>query len=414
MDFSRVICYHYSNMKSLSYDSEVFLRGVEDIITKEELRSLIQNGKRLRIKLGIDATGDLHIGHAVSLWKIRQLQEVGHKAVILIGDITTQIGDPTGKAKTRSILSTQEISQKTRRIIKSLKKILLTNSGVFELRKSSEWYGKMKAPEFIGLLSNITHSRLIERDMFKKRIAEHSEIHMHELIYPILQGYDSVMLKSDLTIIGSDQLLNEHLGRALQEKFGQKPQIIVACKILPGIDGGEKMSKSTGNFIGIEDDPSEKFGKAMRIPDRLIIPYLEVYSDVPLEQIKKLEQALTKGENPKNIKIFLAAALMHRDHAERKAEYTKKQFLRIFSKKELLEIPEVKLLKGDYPILDLLVKLNFIPSRAEGRRLIAQGAVEVDNRVLNRTDEIISITKELTVKVGKRKFIKAVPIDITL
>lgn len=396
-------------MKILSSDSEIFVRGVDDVVTGQELKNIIKSGKQLRIKLGIDATGDLHIGHAVSLWKIRKLQEYGHKAVILLGDVTTQIGDPTGRSKTRSVLSKQEISRNIQKAQKSLKKILLTDSRVFELRKSSEWYGKMKAPEFISLLSRVTHARLIERDMFQKRIAEHSEIHMHELIYPVLQGYDSVMLKSDLTIIGSDQLFNEHMGRMLQEQFGQKPQIIIACKILPGLDGGEKMSKSVGNFIGIQDTPEEKFGKAMRIPDNLIIPYLEVYTDMPLSEVRAAEKLLMKGENPRDLKLNFAEELVRRYHGAFLAGEEKNKFLNLFSRKELSDIPRIKFLKGTYVALELLEKIKFIPSRSEGRRLIAQRAVEIDGKILSRPDEPIVLQKELTVRVGKRKFAKLIP-----
>ena len=395
-------------LKSTSLNLEVFTRGVEDIITREELSRLLSSKKQLRIKHGIDATGELHIGHAVSLWKLRALQEMGHKAVILLGDITTQIGDPTGRSKSRPVLSKKEISQNLSRIIESLKKVLLTNSRVFEIHRSSEWYGKMKVPDFIKLLSLVTHARLIEREMFRKRMAQGAEIFVHELIYPVLQGYDSVMLKSDATIIGSDQIFNEHIGRMLQERFGQKPQVIITCKILPGLEGGEKMSKSAGNFIGIEDAPDEKLGKAMRILDELIIPYLEIYTDTPTGEVKKIEAALARKENPRDIKLFFAEALVRRYHGEKIAKEAKNKFLRMFSKKETADIPLVKVGKKNYLVLELLETLKFISSRAEGRRLISQRAVKIDNTIITRADEAVLLGGEMVVRVGKRKFTRVI------
>lgn len=384
---------------------EIFTRGVQEIITAGELENLLSSERPLRIKHGIDATAaDLHIGHATNLWKLRKLQEAGHKAVILLGDVTTEIGDPTGRSKTRPILNRIEIQKNIRAIEKVVKKILLTAPRLLEIRKSSEWYGKMKTRDILSLLSMVTHARLIERDMFERRIRAGDEIFMHELIYPILQGYDSVALRADLTIIGSDQIFNEHMGRFLQEKFGQRPQVIVALKLIPGIDGGEKMSKSLGNYIGLSDTPADKFGKAMRILDSLIIPYLEIYTDISQGEIDQWIKKLKEGTNPRDAKLFLAESLVARYHSTRAAGAERERFLKIFSRKEFTDIPVVTLTHKTYNPLDLLLDLKFAASRSEARRLISQGAVEVDGRTVKDLHDKVDVGENTLVQVGKRKF----------
>ena len=393
-------------MKSLNLNSEIFDRGVEDIVTEDELFSLLKSGRKLRVKHGIDATSpDLHVGHAANLWKIRELQEAGHKAVILLGDVTTQIGDPTGKAKTRPVLSLAEISKNIKSIESQLKKILRVTPSLFELRRSSEWYDKLSTPAFLKLLSMITHARLVERDMFQKRIKEGGEIHENEVVYPVLQGYDSVMLKSDLTVIGSDQLFNEHMGRHFQEKFGMRPQVIMTLKILPGLDGGEKMSKSLGNNISLLDSPKDKFGKAMRVLDSLIIRYLESYTDVPTEEISAWEKSVTEGENPMKAKLFFAEALVRRYHGAETGRKERKRFVGLYSKKDMSSFLFVALEPGKYHILDLLQKLDLAPSRAEARRLLEQRAVDKNGKTL----DVIgyeSISKGDVIQVGKRRVVK--------
>ncbi len=390
-------------MAKLNLKSEVFSRGVEDIITREELAKLLAEGRKLRIKHGIDLTApDLHLGHAANLWKIRELQKAGHKAVILLGDVTTQIGDPTGKSKARPALLAEDLARNLKTVERQVKKILLTQPALLELRRSSEWYNKLDTPSFLRLLSLVTHSRLIERDMFQKRIRGGVEIHAHELVYPVLQGYDSVMLKSDLTVIGSDQLFNEHLGRMLQEKFGQRPQAIVALKILPGLDGGEKMSKSLGNYIGVEDPPRDKFGKAMRLLDPLIAPYLEAYTDVSKDKIKSLEDGLRRGKNPMEAKLFFAEALVRRYHGVGVARKERENFLRVFSRRELpRDAATAHLPSGPISAPNLLVKLGFVHSKSEARRLILSGAVKINETPLSGK-EIILKSGDI-IRVGRRK-----------
>lgn len=393
-------------MKSLDLKSEIFTRGVEDIITRDELSRLLKNGKKLRIKHGIDATSpDLHLGHAANLWKLRGLQEAGHKAVILLGDVTTQIGDPTGKSKTRPVLSSAEISKNIKSIEKQLTHILRMTPSLFEVHRSSEWYKKLPTPKFLELLSMVTHSRLIERDMFQRRISEGVEIHESEIVYPILQGYDSVMLKADMTVIGSDQLFNEHMGRHFQQKLGMKPQVIVTLRIFPGLDGGEKMSKSVGNYISLIDSPLDKFGKAMRVLDPLIISYLEAYTDVPSTKVSEWKKAMDEGENPMKAKLFFAEALVRRYHGVAVARREQKRFLGLYSKKDMSSFLLATLEPGEYHILDLLQKLDLVSSRSEARRLVEQRAVEINGAILDTTG-VLTVSKGTVIRVGKHRFVK--------
>jgi len=389
-------------------NKEIFERGIKDIVTRGELEKLFDSKKFLRIKHGIDATSpDLHLGHAASLWKLRALQEAGHKAVILFGDVTTLIGDPTGRSKARPQLSDAEIKKNLIFLKQEVKKILLSDPEVLELRQSSEWYYKMRLDEFLRLLSYCTHARLIERDMFKKRMEQKSEIFMHELIYPVLQGYDSVMLKSDMTIIGSDQLFNEHVGRFLQEKFGQNPQVIVALKILPGIEGREKMSKSLGNYIGISDSPRDKFGKIMRIPDQLILPYLEVYTDVPMSEIRMVGEHMAAGSNPRDAKESLAEAVVRRYHGGKAASREKKEFHDIFSEKKIpKDIPIVLLAREHGTVMDAILRSGGAGSKAEARRLFREGAIEANGRVMRDPQESLLPNNNATLRIGKKKFFK--------
>src|SRR5690606_7743456 len=254
--------------------TDFLTRRVESITGEKELKSALQAGKKLTIKFGVDVTSpDIHIGHGVNLWMMRQLQDWGHKVVFLIGGFTTQIGDPTGKSETRKVITPAEIKKNATTYIKQVNKILKPNKTVFEIQNNNDWFGKMKASEFVSIMSQVTHAQLIERDMFQDRIKNGQEIRMHEMIYPIIQGYDSVMLKSDLTIVGNDQLFNEMMGRTYQEKFNQKPQAIITTSILVGTDGVQKMSKSLGNYISLSDTPKDKFGKTMTINDEVIYDY---------------------------------------------------------------------------------------------------------------------------------------------
>ena len=390
--------------------SDILTRGVEDIITREETERLLASGKKLHIKLGIDATSpDLHIGHAVPLWKIRALQDIGHKAVIILGEFTTRIGDPTGRDASRPVLTAETIRRNVAALKKQLGIVLLTDKTHFEFRSNEEWHGAMREGDFLNLCAMVTHSRLIERDMFQERMRSGKEIAMTELLYPILQGYDSVAIKSDMTIIGSDQLFNEHFGRFFQEKFGQAPQAIVTLKILPGLDGGAKMSKSLGNYIALNDTPQDKFGKAMRLIDALIVPYLEVYTDVAMDEIRSVEQELATGNNPRDAKLFFAEALVRRYHGAAIAKKERERFVAMFSEgKAPDEMPEVSIREGAMPAVDVLVALGLASSKAEARRLIAQHAVDIDGAVIDDAHHMIGVKRGMVVRVGKRRFVRIV------
>lgn len=388
--------------------SEIFTRTVEDIITRDELAERLKRKKQLRIKLGIDATGaDLHIGHAVNLWKIRALQEAGHKAVIVLGDFTTQIGDPTGKSQTRPVLASAVIKKNIAALNKQVEQILLTSPRMLEVRKNSEWFRKMKTAEFLNLLSMVTHSQLIQRDMFQQRIKEGKEITISEMLYPILQGYDSVMIQSDLTIIGSDQLFNEHMGRFFQSRFEQHPQAIMTHKLIPGLSGGEKMSKSLGNYIALNDSPKDKFGKTMRVLDSLIVPYFEAYTNVPIQEIEHVKEDLAQGKNPMEAKLMLAGALVARYHGVAIAQREKEGFKNVFSRGEMPEqMAEVALKEGKWVVIDLLVASDQASSKSEARRLVVQGAMEIDGVIMKETQKEVSIKKGSIIRVGKRRFVR--------
>src|SRR5215469_10807507 len=275
-------------------------RTAADVITADELRTKMASGRPLRIKYGVDVTAPfLHLGHAVNLWAMRELQQAGHKVVLLIGDFTTRIGDPTGKSATRPVIPAEQIDRDADEFIAQASRVLLTDPAVLEIRRNSEWWAPMRLESFLGLLSEVTHARLIQRDMFAARIAAGSEIHMHELLYPILQGYDSCELDSDVTIVGTDQLFNELMGRFFAERLGGTPQVIITTEMTPGIDGRAKQSKSLGNYIALSDSPRDMFGKVMKLPDSLIAVYLRVYTLVPLDEVGRMDQAMRAGElNP--------------------------------------------------------------------------------------------------------------------
>jgi tyrosyl-tRNA synthetase len=303
-----------TQMTGMFDSSPTLERTAEQVFSVPDLREKLDSGRPLRIKYGVDVTAPfLHTGHAVNLWAMRELQEAGHQVVLLIGDFTTRIGDPTGKSATRPVIGQDQIDRDAAGFISQASQVLLTDPAVFEVRRNSEWWSPMPVQRFMELLSLATHARLIQRDMFQRRIAADSEIYLHELLYPVLQGYDSVELASDLTIVGTDQLFNELMGRFYQERLGQSPQVVITTAITPGIDGREKQSKSLGNYIAIADPAREMFGKAMKLPDHLVTQYLRVYTLVPLPEIEELDRAIGAGEvNPMAAKRRLGRALVER------------------------------------------------------------------------------------------------------
>nr|BBH90755.1 tyrosine--tRNA ligase [Thermosporothrix sp. COM3] len=385
-----------------------FARTTESMVSSEEFQDLLRSGRQLRIKYGVDVTAPfLHIGHAVNLWMTRQLQDLGHKAVFLIGDFTTRIGDPTGRNKLRPVLSREEIADNMQRFLEQARMVLrFDDPRLLEIRYNSEWYDALSAQELLQLLAQVTHARLIGRDMFQERIRQGLDIHMHELIYPVLQGYDSVMLHSDLTIIGSDQLFNEMLGRFYQERQGQRPQVIITTRITPGIDGKAKQSKSLGNYIGLGHSPRDKFGRAMSIPDELILPYLEVYTDVSTEELREL--AAQVAIEPMRCKLRLAYELVCRYHGGAVAEQEQQWFLETFSTRRTPdEMPVLTIEAGEYNALAVLQRF-FAGSKSnrELRRLFTQGAVSLNGETLWVPEQPVSALNGAVFRVGKRTWFR--------
>lgn len=387
-----------------------FSRTTEDVFSLEELKKKLNSGKQLKIKYGVDVTAPfLHIGHAVNLWMMRKMQDMGHKVQFLVGDFTTRIGDPTGKNKTRPVIPPEEIEKNTQQFIEQVKMVLrFDDPNLIEIRRNSEWYQDMNVGKFLELLSLVTHSRLVSRDMFRRRIQDEVDIYMHELIYPILQGYDSYMLQSDLTIIGSDQLFNEMLGRFYQEKHGEEPQVIITSKITPGLDGKEKQSKSLNNYVGLGHSPRDKFGRLMTLPDSLIPLYFTVYTNVPTSRIDEIKSDLQN--DPMTYKKMLAEEIVRIYHGEEIAENERKWFEDTFSRKITPEnIPEVQVNQQEIELLQLLNLLMKDTSKSQLRRLVQQGGVSIENEKRTDYNEVLFIDKPMVVKVGKRKWFRVVP-----
>lgn len=388
-----------------------FSRTTEEIFSLEKLKKLLLTGRQLKMKFGVDVTAsNMHIGHAVNLWMYRKLQELGHKITFLIGDFTTQIGDPTGKSRTRPIISPEEIEKNAEAFIEQTKVVLHDDPNLIEIRRNSEWYDKLPAKKLLSLMSMVTHDHLMSREMFRKRIQEKKEIYEHELIYPILQGYDSAVLQTDLTIIGSDQLYNEMMGRFFQEKFGQTSQVIITTKITPGISGKEKQSKSLDNYIGLAHSPRNKFGRTMSIPDNLIIEYFRVYTEVPLKKISQMEKDLLS--NPMKFKLLLAKEIVQRYHNEKVAEEELQWFKKTFSKRQISkDIPTISLGFDSGSAFEILRKCFSSKEKSgnEIRRLIEQGAVKVNGQTIKSHDEVVLLPiNGIKFKVGKRNWFKII------
>lgn len=384
---------------------EFFARHSETIIGEKELRTALTSGKKLIVKHGVDVTApDLHLGHSVSLLTMRQLQEWGHHVVFLIGDFTTQIGDPTGKSETRKVIPLQDIRKNAKEYLSQVNKILLKDPKLFSVRYNSEWFGKMKTAEFLSLISHVTLAQLVERDMFQKRIHEGKEIRMHEMLYPLVQGYDSFMLKDDLTVVGSDQLFNEMMGRFYQERFGAKPQSIITTPILVGTDGIQKMGKSLGNYIAIKDTPKDKYGKIMSITDDAIYNYFRLATNIDTKTLAKIKKDLAKA-NPRDLKMQLAHTIVEMYDGKASADKAQTEFISQFQNKELpQDIPTHKV-KSDTNIVELLVDSGLANSKSEARRLIAQNGVRLDNASVSEATLITPKTMAI-LQVGKHRFLK--------
>jgi tyrosyl-tRNA synthetase len=387
-------------MISISEQLEIIRRGAVDIISEEELRRKLEesakSGRPLRVKAGFDPTApDLHLGHTVLLRKLRQFQELGHEVYFLIGDFTGQIGDPTGRSEVRKQLSKQEVEKNALTYKAQVSRILDTRK--LKIVFNSKWFEKMPVVEMLRLTTLASVSQMLAREDFKKRYNKGENISILEFIYPLMQGYDSVELKADIELGGTDQIFNLLVGREFQKDFNLPQQVVITMPLLEGTDGVQKMSKSFGNYIGINEPPKEMFGKIMSVSDELMLKYYELLTDEDL--------ALVKQMHPRDAKIKLAKIIIAQYHSTREAEKEAEEFSRVFSQKEIpAEMPEFKG-KG-MAVLDILVESKLVASRNEARRLIKQGAVSFENKKIEKDDFIISEPGVL--KAGSRRFLKII------
>ncbi len=397
---------------AINEQMDLIRRGTFEIIPEDELvkklEKSIKENKPLNIKLGCDPSRpDLHIGHSVVLRKLAQFQELGHQAILIIGDFTGMIGDPSGRNVTRPALSLEEARQNGETYFEQASKIL--HEERTKIVYNSEWLGKMSFEDVIRLASKYTVARMLERDDFTKRFKSGEPISLHELLYPLAQAMDSVAVKSDVELGGTDQKFNLLVGRDIQREFGVEPQVILTMPLLVGTDGVEKMSKSYNNYIGISDSPKEMFGKTLSISDELIYTYFELATDVSNEELSNIKNQLDGHQvNPRDLKRYLAKTLISMYHNKEASEEAEIEFDKIFIHKEVPDdIPEIKIDNGtEIGILDLIVKVNFAPSKGEARRLVVQGGVSLDGEKISDINAKISINKTKILKVGKRKFIK--------
>jgi len=391
---------------------DLIKRGVSEIIPEEELikklERSIKEGKPLIIKLGCDPSRpDLHIGHSVVLRKLAQFQSLGHQAILIIGDFTGMIGDPSGRNVTRPALSLEESRMNGESYLEQASKIL--NKEKTKIVYNSEWLSKMSFEDVIKLSSKYTVARMLERDDFTKRFKSGEPISMHEILYPLAQAMDSVAISSDVELGGTDQKFNLLVGRDIQREFGMEPQVILTMPLIVGTDGIEKMSKSYNNYIGISDTPKEIFGKTLSIPDSIIANYYELATDISNEELVSIKHHLKDPKiNPRNIKRNLAKKLVSMYYDSKTANEAEEEFDRIFIKKEIPdEVPKFIWKKGNQSgILDLLITTNLAPSKGEARRLVIQGGVSIDGVKVDDINAIIDIKENSIIKVGKRKFIR--------
>lgn len=389
---------------------DLIRKGAEEIIPEEELVKKIENsirtGKALRVKLGADPSRpDLHIGHAVVLQKMRQFQDLGHQAVLIIGDFTAMIGDPSGRNKTRPALSLEETRENARSYFEQAGIILQREK--LEIRYNSEWLEPLKFRDVITLSAFYTVARMLERDDFAKRYQNGQPISVHELMYPLAQAYDSVAIRSDIELGGTDQKFNLLVGRDIQREYNQEAQVILTMPILEGLDGKEKMSKSLDNYIGITESPESMYGKTLSIGDDRIIRYFNLITGLPAEKIDAYEKALKEGENPRNIKHELAWHLVRRYHDAEAADRAREHFHTVFVNKEVPDdIPEYHSDAAEVYIAKLMQESGICASGGEAKRLIAQGGVYLNGKRVNSHNEALQIHDGDILKVGKRKFLK--------
>ena len=386
---------------------ELIKRGIDEVLTEDDLVSKLKSKKQLTVKVGFDPTApDLHLGHTVILNKMRHFQDLGHKVVFLIGDFTGRIGDPSGKNKTRPSLDKEELKKNAKTYSDQVFKIL--NKDLTDIRFNSEWCEDLGADGIIGLASKYNLGRMLERDDFSKRYKANQQIAIHEFLYPLIQAYDSIALNADVEMGGTDQKFNLLVGRELQRAFDQEPQVCITLPILEGLDGINKMSKSLDNYVGINEDPDEMFGKIMSISDDLMWRWFELLSFRPINEVNELKKEVKSGMNPRDTKILLAEEIIERFHSKEDAENAKNTFLDRFqkgAKPKDIETFSISL-DDDIAIGNLLKESGLVQSTSEAMRLVKQGAVKINDEKIDDPKLSIEKNQELLFQVGKRRFLK--------
>jgi tyrosyl-tRNA synthetase len=385
---------------------ELISRGTEEVLIEEELKKKLDSGKRLNIKAGFDPTApDLHLGHTVLINKLRQFQTLGHQIIFLIGDFTGMIGDPSGKSATRPPLSTEEVKENAKTYQEQIFKIL--DPDLTKVVFNSSWMNKMNAADLIRLTSHHTVARMLERDDFDKRYKSNQPISIHEFLYPLIQGYDSIALDADVELGGTDQKFNLLVGRQLQEVHGKSPQVVITMPILEGLDGSQKMSKSLGNYIGIDEPAKEMFGKIMSISDTLMWRYFELLSFKDLGEIEQYKKQVETGTNPRDIKFDLAEEIITRFHNSKSAQDAKNDFVKRFSNNAIPDvIDEIEIKVSDKGVVfaNLLKEIKLVSSTSDAHRMIKQAAVKIDGKRVDDGKQILQEGFSAVIQVGKRKF----------
>ncbi|MEK7575775.1 MAG: tyrosine--tRNA ligase [Patescibacteria group bacterium] len=385
---------------------QLLTKGVAEVIEKKHLEKRLMAGEKLRVKFGVDPTAsDLHLGHTVALRKLKQFQDSDHQVIFLIGDFTAAIGDPSGRSEARKPLSKEKIKENMKTYQKQAGKIL--DMKKLEVRHNSEWYDKLGAEFIFEITSKFTVARIMERDDFKRRIKEDIDISMLEIIYPLLQGYDSVELEADVEIGGTDQKFNLLTGRKVQRRYGKLEQDIITVPLLEGTDGIRKMSKTFSNIIGINENLNDMFNKIMSIPDSIMMKYFTLLTDVSKEELKAIKEKMKLlSLNPRDAKMRLAYEIVKNYHGEKETDKAQENFIKIFQKKEIPDnISEIKTKKGK-ELLDIFIENKIISSKSEFRRLMKEGAIDVDGKNIKNAHYVIE--KEVIIKIGKKKFVKII------
>ncbi len=402
-------------MLSVQEQLQVMKRGVAEILPEslleEKLKKSVAENRPLKVKLGLDPTApDIHLGHTVVLRKLKQFQDLGHDIIIIIGDFTGRIGDPTGKSDTRKQLTVEDVRRNAKTYEEQIFRIL--DPDRTQIKFNSTWLAPLTFADVVKLAAKYTVARMLERDDFSKRFKEGRAISVHEFFYPLMQGYDSVALGADIEFGGTDQKFNLLMGRHLQEEYGQEPQVAMMMPILEGLDGVQKMSKSLGNYIGINESPSDIYGKAMSIPDELMMRYYVLVTDISLEDLEQLKQGLEQGRiHPRDAKMQLAHTLVRLYHGQLAADQAQAEFVQIFQNHDLPNnIPEVFLEAAPQPVLlsKFLVHLGLAASNGEAKRAIQAGAVKINGEKMSNGDLDITPQVNMIIQNGKRKYIKLV------